>query len=126
MSSPIWTSKIDLRFKSGNPLVKLFVLIISILEFLIGIRRKGTLEEYENRIEINRQDFLIWFWNVSATTTIIQKQNVIGYTIGFTTKWIFWKVVVGHIHVGGGAAEDEMVFKGVKFADVENKFRDMF
>jgi hypothetical protein len=126
MSDPIWSAKIDIRFVSANPIVKLFVLIGAVFEFFSGIRRKGTLNEYENRIEINRQNYFIWFWNTSATTTIIQKQNIIGYTVGFTKTWIFWNCVVGQLHVGGSAADDEMVFKGVSFAEMENKFRDMF
>ena len=77
MSNPIWTAKIDLRPKGGNLLVELVLLIMSVLELLVGIRKKGTLDEYENRIELNRQNFLIWFWKNSATTTIIQKKNVI-------------------------------------------------
>ena len=125
MSNPKWSTEIDIRFVSSNPIVKLLVIIASIFEFFMGIRRKGLFEDYGDRIEITKSNFLIWIWKVSETTITVQKINVTGYSVGFTKSWIYWNCIVGQLYAPG-CPDDAMVFNKTSYPELKIKFEDVF
>ena len=126
MSNQKWGAKINVRFVSANPLTRLLVTIWAIAEFFFGIRRKGDLAEYEGHLEITLTNYILWFWQTNQTTTIVQKRNISGYSVGYTKQWIFWRCVVGRLYATGGVVEDEMVFQKITYPDLKEKFQEMF
>ena len=121
MAEAIWTQKINVRFVSSNPIMRLLTMIWAIFEFLLGIRKKGEFREYTDRIEITTSNYKLWFFKGSETTMIVKRERIAGCSVGFSRQWLFFKVIVGQVFAAGIPESSELVFKGIKYDELSSK-----
>ena len=121
----VWEQKINVRFMSKNPIVRLIMFFVAILQFLIGVRKTGKLTEYEERVEITTTSYFIWFIRGGESTLVVKKDKITGYSVGFSRQWLFFKVVVAQLFASGLPEGDEMVLKGISFDHLKEKLQAM-
>ena len=96
-----WSTKINVRAVSANPLVKLINLIVGIVEFLIGIRRLGEMSEVGTNIEINLKQKFLWFFTSSEDKIILAKNKISGVKVSTVKSWLIFSSNVCEIYVSG-------------------------
>ena len=121
----VWEQKINVRFKSKNPIVRLTMIFVGIVQFICGFRIKGKLTEYVERVEITTTSYFIWFIKAGESTLIMKKDKITGYSVGFSRQWLFFKVVVAQLFASGLPEGDEMVLKGISFDHLKEKLQTM-
>ena len=99
--SSIWSTQINVRIVSSNPILKLLNLVLAIVEFFLGIRRKGTMSEHEDHIVIDTRNKVLWFFTSSEDTMKISKNRIAGVKIGNTKSLIFFRSVVCTLYAAG-------------------------
>ena len=115
-----WSTKINVRLVSANPLVKLINLIVGIVEFLTGIRRLGEMSEVGTNIEINLKQKFLWFFTSSEDKIILAKNKISGVKVSTVKSWLIFSSNVCEIYVSGVTTE---VAYGVKCSFKEIKER---
>ena len=96
-----WSTKINVRLVSANPLVKLINLIVGIVEFLTGIRRLGEMSEVGTNIEINLKQKFLWFFTSSEDKIILAKNKISGVKVSTVRSWLIFSSNVCEIYVSG-------------------------
>ena len=71
-----WSTKINVRMVSSNPLIKIINILMGILEFLTGTRRSGTLSEEQDCLVVTTSTKVFWFFLKSEDITKIAKSRI--------------------------------------------------
>ena len=100
-----WSTKINVRLVSANPLVKLINLIVGIVEFLTGIRRLGEMSEVGTNIEINLKQKFLWFFTASEDKIILAKNKISGVKVSTVRSWLIFSSNVCELYVSGVTTE---------------------
>ena len=54
-----WSTKINVRNASANPIVKLLNIVFGIIEFVVGIRKSGLLSEENDCIVVDTKTSIL-------------------------------------------------------------------
>ena len=71
-----WSTKINVRKVSANPIVKILNVIFAIVEFCTGIRRSGVLSEENESLVIDTSTKVGWFFLQSQDIMKISKSKI--------------------------------------------------
>ena len=119
-----WKVKVNVRHASTNPLVRLLITLWAIVEFFIGIRRRGELKEFESKIEITTSDYAFWFYKKSEETTTISKSKINGTVVAYARSYIFFKVVTLTFYAGGFDGNTAYTLKGFSYKNTLEKVQE--
>lgn len=96
-----WSTKINVRMVSSNPLIKIINILMGILEFLTGTRRSGTLSEEQDCLVVNTNTKVFWFFLQSEDITKIAKSRISAVKVSTEKSWIFFRSTVVTIFASG-------------------------
>ena len=96
-----WSTSINVRIVSANPIVKILNILIAIGEFLSGIRRKGTLAEENNCLVVSTTTKVFWFFLKSEDVMKIGKSRISAIKVSTVKNWIFFRSNVIEIYAAG-------------------------
>lgn len=96
-----WSTKINVRIVSANPIVKIINVIVAIVEFMSGTRRSGTMSEQNDCIVIDTKTKVIWFFLKSEDVLKIGKNKISGVKVSTIKTWIFFRSTVVQIYASG-------------------------
>ena len=85
-----WSTKINVRTVSSNPIVKVINIIVGIAEFFTGIRRKGILREETDCIVIDTNTRFLWFFLKSEDIMKIAKTRISGIKVSTEKTWFIF------------------------------------
>jgi len=120
MSEQIWSTKINVRSVSTSPIIKLLNIVMAILEFLVGIRRKGTLVEYENKIVANVENYSFWVFKNSQSQLTIAKNRISAVETSTEKFFIIFKATVCTIYASGVSAPTAYAVK-TSYKEIKEK-----
>ena len=96
-----WSTRINVRMVSSNPIIKIINIIIAILEFFTGIRKSGVLSEENDCIIVNTKTKFLWFFLKSEDLLKISKTRISGIKVSTTKSWIFFRSTIVTIFAAG-------------------------
>ena len=113
-----WSTKINVRTVSANPIVKIINFIVGIIEFLSGIRRSGMLTEEKDCLVVDTKTKVFWFLLKSEDILKIAKTRISGIKVSTVKSWIFFRSTVVEVYVSGVsdrvAYEVKLPYKDIK------------
>ena len=113
-----WSTKINVRTVSANPIVKIINFIVAILEFLSGVRRSGMLSEEKDCLVVDTKTKVFWFFLKSEDILKIAKTRISGIKVSTVKSWIFFRSTVVEVYVSGVsdrvAYEVKLPYKDIK------------
>ena len=96
-----WSTKINVRMVSSNPLIKIINILMGILEFLTGTRRSGTMSEEQDCLVVTTSTKVFWFFLKSEDITKIAKSRISAVKVSTEKSWIFFRSTVVTIFASG-------------------------
>ena len=96
-----WSTQINVRSVSANPIVKIFNIIVAIVEFVAGIRRFGILSEEKECLVIDTKTKTLWFFLKSEDVLKISKNRIAGVKVSTDKVWLFFRSTVVTIYAAG-------------------------
>lgn len=111
-----WSTKINVRTASSNPIAKIINIIVAIVELIIGIRRSGTMSEEQDCIIIDTKTKVFWFFLKQEDVLKIGKNKISGIKVSTVKSWfIFRSTVIQILGVGDDVAYEVRVsYKEIK------------
>jgi hypothetical protein len=113
-----WSTKINVRTVSANPIVKIINFIVGIIEFLSGIRRSGMLTEEKDCLVVDTKTKVFWFLLKSEDILKIAKTRISGIKVSTVKSWIFFRSTVVEVYASGVsdrvAYEVKLPYKDIK------------
>ena len=115
-----WSTKINVRTVSSDPLVKLINIIVAIIEFLCGIRRTGTLSEEQDFLVVNTNTKTLWFFLKSEDLTKIAIRKISAVKVSTQKNWIIFRSTVITVYVAG--VTDKVAYEvKTPYAEIKQK-----
>ena len=96
-----WSSKINVRTVSSNPIIKIINILMSILEFLTGTRRSGVMSEENDCLVIDTKTKTLWFFLKSEDVLKIAKNRISGIKVSTVKTWFFFRSTVVEVYASG-------------------------
>ncbi len=113
-----WSTKINVRTVSANPIVKIINFLVGIIEFLSGIRRSGMLTEEKDCLVVDTKTKVFWFLLKSEDILKIAKTRISGIKVSTVKSWIFFRSTVVEVYASGVgdrvAYEVKLPYKDIK------------
>jgi len=115
-----WSTKINVRTVSSNPIVKIINIIVAIVEFISGTRRSGTMSEEKDCIVIDTKTKVIWFFLKSEDVLKIGKNKISGIKVSTVKTWFFFRSSVVQIYASG--VGDQVAYEvKVSYKEIKEK-----
>ena len=115
-----WSTKINVRTVSSNPIIKLLNVLISILEFLSGTRRSGVLSEENDCLVIDTKTKTLWFFLQSEDVMKIAKSRISGIKVSTVKTWFFFRSTVVEVYASG--VTDQVAYEvKVGYKEIKDK-----
>ena len=115
-----WSTKINVRTVSSNPIVKIINIIVAIVEFISGTRRSGTMSEEKDCIVIDTKTKVIWFFLKSEDVLKIGKNKISGIKVSKVKTWFFFRSTVVQIYAPG--VGDQVAYEvKVSYKEIKEK-----
>ena len=96
-----WSTKINVRIISSNPIVKLINFVIGIIEFFLGIRRTGTLSEVNDFLIIDTKVKYLWFFLKSEDVLKLGINKISGVKVSTVKSFFIFRSTVVTIYASG-------------------------
>ena len=96
-----WSTNINVRSASSNPIVKLINIFVGIIEFIMGIRRSGILSEENDCIVVDTKTKIIWFFLKSEDVMKIAKTRISGIKVSTSKSWFIFRSTIITIYASG-------------------------
>jgi hypothetical protein len=96
-----WSTKINVRTVSSNPIIKIINILMSILEFLTGTRRSGVMSEENDCLVIDTKTKTLWFFLKSEDVLKIAKNRISGIKVSTVKAWFFFRSTVVEVYASG-------------------------
>ena len=113
-----WSTKINVRSVSSNPIVKIVNIIVGIVELLIGIRRSGIMIEEKDCLVIDTKTKSLWFFLKSEDILKIAKNRISAIKVSTDKTWLIFRSTVVTIYASGVsdqvAYEVKVTYKEIK------------
>jgi hypothetical protein len=113
-----WSTKVNVRIVSSNPLIKILNLIMATLQFITGIRKSGILSEENDYIIIDTKTRVLWFFLKSEDILKISRSKIAGIKVSTTKSMIFFRSTIVQIFAAGVtqevAYEVKVAYKEIK------------
>ena len=115
-----WSTKINVRTVSANPIVKIINFIVAIVEFLSGTRRKGVMSEQKDCIVVDTNTKVFWFFLKSEDVMKISKTKISGIKVSTVKNWIIFRSTVVEIYASG--VSDQVAYEvKVSYKEIKEK-----
>ena len=115
-----WSTKINVRSVSSNPIVKIINVIVSIIELFIGIRRSGIMIEEKDCLVIDTKTKSFWFFLKSEDILKIAKNRISGIKVSTEKTWFIFRSTVVTIYASG--VSDQVAYEvKVKYKEIKEK-----
>ena len=115
-----WSSKINVRKVSANPIVKILNVIFAIVEFCTGIRRSGVLSEENESLVIDTSTKVGWFFLQSQDIMKISKSKISAVKVSTVKKYVIFRSTVVEIHASGVSEQVAYEVK-VSYKEIKGK-----
>ena len=113
-----WSTKINVRSVSSNPIVKIVNIIVGIVEFFIGIRRSGIMIEEKDCLVIDTKTRSLWVFLKSEDILKIAKNRISAIKVSTDKTWFIFRSTVVTIYASGVsdqvAYEVKVTYKEIK------------
>ena len=113
-----WSTKINVRSVSSNPIVKIVNVIVGIVELFIGIRRSGIMIEEKDCLVIDTKTKSLWFFLKSEDILKIAKNRISAIKVSTDKTWLIFRSTVVTIYASGVsdqvAYEVKVTYKEIK------------
>jgi hypothetical protein len=96
-----WSTKINVRTVSSNPIIKILNIIIAIVEFISGTRRSGTMSEQNDYLVVDTKTKVFWFFLKSEDLLKISKGRISGIKVSTAKSWFIFRSTVVQIYASG-------------------------
>ena len=96
-----WSTKINVRIISANPLIKLLNFILGILEFFTGIRRTGILSEENNFLIVDTKVKYLWFFLKSEDVLKLGISKISGVKVSTVKSFFIFRSTVVTVYASG-------------------------
>ena len=96
-----WSTKINVRTVSSNPIIKLLNVLTSTIEFLSGTRRSGVMSEENDCLVIDTKTKILWFFLKSEDVMKIAKSRISGIKVSTVKTWFFFRSTVVEVYASG-------------------------
>jgi hypothetical protein len=115
-----WSTKINVRTVSSNPIIKLLNVLISIIEFLSGTRRSGVMSEENDCLVIDTKTKTLWFFLKSEDVMKIAKSRISGIKVSTVKTWFFFRSTVVEVYASG--VTDQVAYEvTVGYKEIKDK-----
>ena len=115
-----WSTKINVRTVSSNPIIKLLNVLISIIEFLSGTRRSGVMSEENDCFVIDTKTKTLWFFLKSEDVMKIAKSRISGIKVSTVKTWFFFRSTVVEVYASG--VTDQVAYEvTVGYKEIKDK-----
>mgnify|MGYP001162346990 FL=1 len=115
-----WSTKINVRTVSANPLVKIMNIIISIIEFISGTRRSGIMSEEDGCIVVDTKTKVFWVFLKSEDVLKISKSRITGVKVSTVKNWFIFRSTVAEIYASG--VTDQVAYEvKVSYKEIKEK-----
>ena len=115
-----WSTKINVRLVSSNPIVKIINILIAIGEFFTGIRRTGTMSEETDCLVIDTKMKVVWFFLKSEDVMKIAKDRISGIKVSTDKTWFIFRSTVVTIYASG--VSDQVAYEvKVPYQEIKQK-----
>ena len=115
-----WSTKINVRTVSSNPIVKIINIIVAIVEFISGTRRSGTMSEETDCIIIDTKTKVLWIFLKSEDVLKIGKNKISGIKVSTVITWFFFRSTVVQIYASGVSGQVAYEVK-VSYKEIKEK-----
>ena len=96
-----WSTKINVRTVSANPIVQFINAIVGIIEALTGVIKSGELVEEKDFIVINSKRKFLWLFTSSQDSLKIAKARISGVKVSTVRSWLFFSANTCEIYASG-------------------------
>ncbi len=96
-----WQTNINVRIVSANPIIKLLNVIIAVVEFFAGIRRKGIMKDEKDHVVVETTDKVFWFFTKKTEVLKISKSRIAGIRVSKVKTFFIFRSVVCQLYVAG-------------------------
>jgi hypothetical protein len=96
-----WSTKINVRIISANPLIKLLNFILGIIEFFTGIRRTGILSEENNFLIVDTKVKYLWFFLKSEDVLKLGISKISGVKVSTVKSFFIFRSTVVTVYASG-------------------------
>jgi len=96
-----WSTKINVRTVSSNPIIKILNIIFAIVEFISGTRRSGTMSEQNDCLVVDTKTKVFWFFLKSEDVLKISKGRISGIKVSTAKSWFIFRSTVVQIYASG-------------------------
>ena len=96
-----WSTKINVRMISANPLIKLLNFILGIIEFFTGIRRTGILSEENNFLIVDTKVKYLWFFLKSEDVLKLGISKISGVKVSTVKSFFIFRSTVVTVYASG-------------------------
>ena len=110
MSEEMYKADIEVRLVGTNIITKIINFFVRILEFLAGIRRKGTLVEYADKIKVTITITRWWFFKGDEKVLVLNKKKVSAASTSYSRR-IFGTTVEAVLYVAGFSEPESYAIK---------------
>ena len=110
MSEEMYKAYIEVRLVGTNIITKIINFFVRILEFLAGIRRKGTLVEYADKIKVTITITRWWFFKGDEKVLVLNKKKVSAASTSYSRR-IFGTTVEAVLYVAGFSEPESYAIK---------------
>ncbi len=115
-----WSTKINVRTVSSNPIIKLLNVLIAIIEFLSGTRRSGVMSEENDCLVIDTKTKTLWFFLKSEDVMKIAKSRISGIKVSTVKTWFFFRSTVVEVYASG--VTDQVAYEvTVGYKEIKDK-----
>ena len=85
-----WSTKINVRRASANPIIQLINFIVGLIEIITGSIRSGSMSEEEKHVVITIKQKRFWIFTSSESALKISKSRISGIKVSTVRRWIFF------------------------------------
>ena len=96
-----WSTKINVRSVSANPIIKLINFFIGIIEFFTGVIKSGELVEETDYLVINSKRKFLWFFTSSQDSLTIAKARISGVKVSTVRRMLIFSANTCEIYASG-------------------------
>ena len=115
-----WSTKINVRTVSSNPIIKILNIIIAIVEFISGTRRSGTMSEQNDYLVVDTKTKVFWFFLKSEDLLKISKGRISGIKVSTAKSWFIFRSTVVQIYASG--VGDQVAYEvKVSYKEIKEK-----
>ena len=116
-----WKKNVEVRYQGENIFLRLISIVTAIMEFVLGIKRRGELADSADTFKLSVSHYSLWVIKNREEETYIHHGKINAYAVGFSKKWFLFKRVSCTLYVAG-MGPVKLVVKDATEDELKEKF----